>query len=216
MNPALQTSRAGAVLRHGVPVPLTCEAPSSWMSRLAMAQGHPLKEIMTVLQFGLRQGWDPDAELLGARLPQLLQQCCLNRSAFSYAAQSMSLLNCSGPSASPALLTWRDRSRFRYCPACLATSPISCFDIRWHIADWRHCLRHSCLLEDRCRKCNACITYPVDMEQSGAGQSGHASQRRCQRCSADLAAVRPAYVDLLRPGVVTQVELYRMHRCWPF
>lgn len=76
-------------------------------------------------------------------------------------------------------------------------------------------MRHSCLLEDRCWKCDAYITYPVDMEQSVAGQYGHASQRRCQRCSADLASVRPAYVDLLRPGVVTQVELYRMHRCWP-
>jgi hypothetical protein len=180
-----------------------------------MAQARPLKEIMAVLRFGLRQGRDPDVELLGTRLPQLLQQCCLHRSAFSYAARSMSLLTCTGLSASPALLTWRDRSRFRYCPACLATSPVSYLDIRWRIASWKHCLQHSCLLEERCWKCNACITYPLDMEESVAGQSGHASQRRCQRCSADLAAKKPAYVDLLGQGVVTQIELYRMHRCWP-
>ncbi|TXI22785.1 MAG: hypothetical protein E6Q67_05640 [Roseateles sp.] len=215
MSASLQLSIAGVVLRHGVPVPLTNEAPSSWMSRLAMAQGRPLKEIMAVLQFSLRQGWDPDAELLGARLPQLLRQCCLHQSAFAYAARSMSLLICTGSKASSALLTWRDRSRFRCCPACLATSPIPYLDIRWRIADWRHCLRHSCLLEDRCWKCDAYITYPVDMEQSAAGQAGHASQRRCQRCSADLAGVGPAYVDFRRPGVVTQIELYRRHRCWP-
>lgn len=215
MSAALQKSSAGRVLRHGVPVPLTNEAPSSWMSRLAMAQGRPLKEIMTMLEFSLRHGRDPDVELSGTRLSQLLKQCSLTRSAFAYAARSMSLLNCTGTKVSPTLLTWRDRSRFRYCPSCLATSPIPYLDIRWRIGHWRHCLRHSCLLEDRCWKCEAYVTYPIDMEQSAAGLAGHASQRRCQRCSADLAAVGPAYVDFRRQCVITQIELYRRHGCWP-
>jgi len=47
------------------------------------------------------------------------------------------------------------------------------------------------------------------MVTSRAGRSGHASQKRCLKCSADLSKVTPRREDLRRPGVLTNLEL-----CW--
>jgi len=202
-----------SVLRHGVPKPFPREAPSSWMCRLALAQGCLLEELMQFLQLGSVDSRDLDLEILGVRLPELAKKCCLYPSAFAYGAFAMAQFG-EVDLKSPPLLTWRKKARFRYCPSCLAKANPH-FDVRWRFSEWRHCLAHSCLLEDRCQNCGAFIVYPSDMTLSEAGRAGHASQRRCQNCSADLASAQSVFVNLLRPGVVTQQAFYQRLKSWP-
>lgn len=206
---------ADSVLRYGVPRPFAFEAPSSWVSRLALAQGCSLEEMMHFLQLGSIESGDLDLEILGSKLPDLLYKCSLPKSAFAYAAFAMSRFSQADLQTSALRRTWRDRARFRYCPACLAESQISHLDIRCRFSGWTHCLPHSCQLEDRCQVCGTCVSYPIDMEQSAAGKSGHASQRRCQECSADLASARPTLVNLRFSSVMSQQGLYRLLKCWP-
>lgn len=181
-------------IRYGVPTPFPFEATSSWLSRLALAQGRPLKEVLRLL--GLTSTVPLDARLVGARLLQLRRQCCLPPTAF---AISDALL---GSAASARLLRSRfrqdDKGRpaFAYCPLCLKTRPTGYLDIHWRLMDWRHCPIHSCLMEEQCPSCGQFLRHPVDMIRSNAGKAGHATQRRCQTCMCDLGAVSPLLVSI--------------------
>lgn len=210
----LQQGAANSVLRHGVPQPFSAEAPSSWLSRLALAQGCSPKELTKFLKLNPLGTRDLDHELLISRRPDWFQDCDLPQSAFSEAAHSMSLLAESDRSDTLPLLTWRGRPRFRYCPSCLSERATPYLDVYWRYSSWRYCLRHSCLLLDYCGRCCARVLYPLDMEQSQAGRSGYGTQRRCQSCSADLAASPPEHVDLRSVDILSLLQPFLQMKKW--
>lgn len=63
------------VLLGGVPKPFSIEAASSWLSRLALAQGCTVRELLRFLN--LRSDEDLDVQLRGHALSELRRKCGL-------------------------------------------------------------------------------------------------------------------------------------------
>lgn len=194
----------GRVLRHGVPAPFRYEAVSSWLSRLVVAQGCSLEEVLDFLEIGPAE--DLDLELHGVALYELRRKCSLPRQAFLMADRAMARVS-KGQLGEDLLLKDPSlRPRFRFCPACLKSVNSSAFSVAWRFVDKRYCPRHRCLLEERCQRCSFPVRFPKDIAESKAGRDGHASQRRCMRCAADLAAILPCPVNPTPSAVLSGFE----------
>lgn len=183
------------VLLGGVPKPFGIEAASSWLSRLALAQGCTVRELLRFLN--LSSDEDLDVQLRGNALSELRRKCGLPGVSFAYAefvidgVQYAKLRH-------RCLLSDRQRSsRFRVCPDCLMREGEGggTMFILWRFVDWRYCPLHRCLMDERCFACRSHIRFPIDMDQTRAGREGFASQRRCQNCAADLAEAPRVTVD---------------------
>jgi hypothetical protein len=174
-----------SVLIYGVPHPFPFEAPSSWLSRLALAQGCRVSEAKAFLGFPSRRTGRDVVDHTSA-LAAIRQRCNLPEQAFEEVARVMN--------AVPArLFTASGWPRFHYCPLCLFERPTAWLDIHWRFAERQYCLVHGCHLEDRCRECRGAIVGPSERINSHAAREGHASLRRCQQCCFDLASVSPRY-----------------------
>lgn len=184
-----------ARLRGGVPAPFKFEAPSSWISRLALAQGCSLLEIRQFL--GLQQGVVADLDLAmhGAALDDLRRRCGLSPEAFAATGAIMGALSRVDRSDCLVIGSSRGKGRFQYCPGCLGQGFPAHLDIRWRFFDWWCCPVHHCRMEWRCWRCQGLLAYPADMSASFAGMRGNASQRQCLGCAADLAAAAPQAVN---------------------
>lgn len=193
-------------LVFGVPRPFPFEAPSSWLSRLALAQGRTLKDLLIFLD--IKIGGDLDFEMCEVLLPKLRLRCPSARG-FAVAERVMEGLHRARLPSEYLLTDSYGGPRFRYCPACLKQRRVAHLDIHWRFLDWRYCPEHNCLMEDFCWKCKAAVSYPCDMELSNAGRAGYPSQRRCQICLADLAAVAPCPMNPSTSTIVTELEA-----CW--
>lgn len=193
--------RMDASLQFGVPEPFVFEAPSSWICRLALAQGCTSNEMLRFLQPASHGRYDLEKGPQHVVLDVLHAKVNLPARAFVEASFVLDVFG-----NAPKLMTATGRPRFRYCPMCLFERPTAYLDIHWRYADWRHCLFHQCELEDRCMACGAWLVYPHDMVASFAGRSGHASQRRCQDCASDLAKTQVRARPLERRGVLTELE----------
>jgi hypothetical protein len=183
------------ILQYGVPIPFEYEAPSSWLSRLALSQRCSLQDLMEFL--ALPEGADVDRMMHGRALEEMRRKCSLPKGAFKIAEWVMAEVQKTSLRRSRLLFDAKAGPCFKYCPGCLMEQSTPHFDIQWRFVDWRYCPLHNCLMESNCWKCSAPVCYPKDMELSKAGRGGHGSQRRCLRCSADLAAARCLFC---RPG----------------
>ena len=211
-----------AGLLHGVPAPFQFEALSGWLGRLALSQGCTVEEAKHFLGFPSRSCRDVDSEICSAGLASVRQRCNLPPNAFAESAQLMEAFS---PRRWCASSGW---PRFRYCPLCLAERPTAYLDVHWRFFDRARCLMHDCELEVQCPECKTSITGPTDMIDSHAGRSGHASQRRCQRCSCNLSEVPPRFAYQRRTrftGLESRLIQYRglppeqplySRRIWPF
>jgi len=195
-------------LRFGVPPPFQFEAPSSWLSRLALRQGCSSDELLEFL--GMRAtGVDVDLEMHGEALSELRRRCSLPATAFAVAGRVMAMFHRARLHGRDLLTDSFGRSRFRYCPLCLKQRRAAHLDIHWRFVAWRYCPDHNCLMDDICWRCRAPLLYPSDMMLSIAGRAGHASQRRCASCAADLARTTPCMVDPVSSTTITELEA-----CW--
>lgn len=195
------------ILQYGVPAPFEFEAPSSWLSRLALTQGCSLEELRVFLE--LPRYSDLDRSMHGEVLVKLRQKCSLPSTAFGVSGRVMAGFKKTGMSNWSLAYDDNGVPAFRYCPVCLRKRPTAYLDIQWRFIDWRYCPLHNCLMESDCWSCKAPVGYPQDMVLSKAGRGGNASQRRCLRCSADLGAARPCFVN-----PVTSVALTELEACW--
>jgi hypothetical protein len=191
-----------SALQYGVPQPFPFEAPSSWLSRLAMAQGCRVEEAKAFVGFPSQMGRDLVDSSHSEDLAVLRQRCGLPTTAFAEATHLMDVALSVG-----RLFLANGWARFHYCPLCLSARPTAYLDIHWRLNDRRYCLVHGCLLEFRCPECGASLTGPPDMIYSRMGREGHASLRRCRRCCFNLASVPPRYAEPFRNMPFTQVEL---------
>lgn len=180
---------ADGVLRYGVFEPRHDEAPSGWISRLALTQGCSLREMLDFLD--LAGIGDFELTLRGPVLAELRRRCSLPPSAFALSERVMARVSKAGIAGDVLLKDDRGKPRFRFCPVCLGQKGASIMPVTWRFADWRYCPTHHCLMEDRCASCGGRVRYPCDMAAAKAGRDGYASQRRCMRCAADLAAAGP-------------------------
>jgi hypothetical protein len=177
-------------LVFGVPAPFQFEAPSSWLTRLACAQGvGSLDELLHFLE--LPAGMDLDWHLQGEALEQLRRRCNLAPQSFAVSGRLMEGALASGVRWDRLLLAGTDGgARFRFCPGCLAERRVPHLDIHWRFACWRWCPIHDCVLYDGCPACEVPIQHPCLIESTHAGRAGHASLSRCTRCSSRFSCTQ--------------------------
>ncbi len=191
------------VLSISVPEPSEDEAPSAWLSRLALAQGCSLREVMDFL--GIRIDRDPDLQLHGVALSELRRKCSLPPSAFMLADRTMTRIARAGLGIE-LLPNDGGKGRFRFCPLCLKSRRPMTFPIQWRFEDWRCCPLHNCLMVKGCQACRRIVAHPVDVASSPAGRQGHASQSRCPRCAAELGDAVPFDLSAQRLAGCTALE----------
>lgn len=193
-------------LEYGVCMPAEDEAVSSWVSRLALAQGCTLQEMLDFLE--LQPYPDIDAAFLGTVAATVRQKCGLPSTAFHLVECANTAIQLRGIDRVIRLRHTGNTPRFRYCPACLREEGVATVPYQWRFREWRYCPIHCCLMEDRCWSCNLAVRYPFDMADSRAGQEGHGTQRRCMRCSADLAALSPCELVTDEQELVSATETH--------
>lgn len=175
-------------------LPLIDEAPSSWISRLALEQGCSIGEMLSFL--GLTFDSDVDASLHGALMAELRRRCSLPPTAFALSERMMSRVSAAALGRHVLYRSGPRVPRFLFCPLCLRSGHPRVLKIFWRFMDWRYCPTHSCLMETNCWQCGYHLWYPRDMAKSKAGQAGHASLHRCQYCCADLSAAVPRFIEV--------------------
>jgi hypothetical protein len=189
-------------LEYGVCMPAEDEALSSWVSRLALAQGCTLREMLEFLE--LQAYPDIDAAFVGNIAAKVRQKCRLPRTAFQQVERANTTMLRRHIPRAIRLRQPGDTPRFRYCPLCLRERSMATLPYFWRFREWRYCPDHCCLMEDRCWNCNMTIRYPREMATSQSGRDGYGTQRRCMRCSADLGLL--SALELASPGCAQSSE----------
>lgn len=157
------------------------ELPSSWLHRLAIANGIAPLAFGEVL--GLGSGmWSPrlDVDLPDALAARLGARTGVARGTISAMATT------DGAPASLLLplraAARRNRSTWiQYCAACLAEDRTPYFRRSWRLASRISCFRHGCGLRDRCPACRSAL--------APFAQTDLIPQHVCAHCGFDLRDV---------------------------
>lgn len=154
------------------------ELPSSWLHRLAIANGIAPRAFGEVL--GLGGGmW---SLRLDGHLPDALAARLGARTGVARGTIS-ALVTTDGAPASLLLplraTARRNRSTWiQYCAACLAEDRVPYFRRSWRLASRISCFRHGCGLRDRCPACRGAL--------APFAQTDLAPQHVCAHCGFDL------------------------------
>ncbi|MER8817211.1 TniQ family protein [Mesorhizobium sp. M0142] len=175
--------RYGDVAGNRWPVsvdPLPDELLSSWLHRLALANGIAPRSFAGVLGLSERM-WSPRLDL---RLPRRVATLLCHQT--GRATEEISAMMMSGFAMAALLLPLRDNTHRRrstwlqYCPQCLAADEAPYFRRQWRLALRASCFAHGCGLRDRCPACRAPIAT--------FDQGEVVAQHYCARCGFDLRA----------------------------
>jgi hypothetical protein len=166
--------------------PLPDEALSSWIHRLALANGIGPRPFAGVL--GAREGmWTPRLE---RRLPGDVAALLGNQAGVP--PETISAMALTDDALTPLLLPLRENARrnrstwMQYCPLCLADDDAPYFRRQWRLASRASCFVHDCGLRDRCPACRSGI--------ASFDQAELVPQHFCARCGFDLRAAPKASV----------------------
>lgn len=181
--------RYGDVAGNRWPVsvdPLPDELLSSWLHRLALANGTAPRSFADVLGLSERM-WSPRLDL---RLPRHVATLLCHQT--GRATEEISAMTMSGFAMAALLLPLRDNAHrkrstwMQYCPQCLAADEAPYFRRQWRLASRVSCFAHGCGLRDRCPACHAGIAT--------FDQGEFLPQHLCARCGFDLRAASNASV----------------------
>lgn len=160
--------------------PCPDELLSSWLHRLAIANGIPPKSFAGVL--GLGEGmWSSRLDLL---LPRHVAVLLGHRTAITQ--KSIRKMMMTSGTLDPLLLPLRENAQrnrstwMQYCPSCLASDATPYFRRQWRIASRVSCFEHGRGLRDRCPACRSGI--------AAFDQAELLPQHFCARCGYDLRA----------------------------
>ncbi|WP_236016160.1 TniQ family protein [Brucella endophytica] len=158
--------------------PLPDELLSSWIHRLALANGIAPQPFASVL--GLNTGmWSPRLDL---RLPHPLAMLLGNQT--DLPAGKIAAMALTGWALTPLVLPLRQNAHrgrstwMQYCPLCLAADEAPYFRRQWRLAPRISCFVHRCGLRDRCPACRSGIV--------AFDQRELVPQHFCARCGFDL------------------------------
>lgn len=139
------------------PGPEPDELPSSWLHRLAIANGIAPRAFADVL--GLGGGmW---SSRLDVDLPDALSARLGVRT--GVACETISAMATTSGALAPLLLPLRATARrsrstwVQYCASCLADDRTPYFRRSWRLASRISCFRHGCGLRDRCPACRGAL-----------------------------------------------------------
>lgn len=177
--------------------PLEDELLSSWLVRLAHGHGLKVQSFCNMLYGNKRQIWNRDIDRLA---PQwLLDDLILHTGANQTQAEQTTLrifdgvlvkhYREAGPLQWIQLMQMYHRKREGYgqqfCPSCLREDKVPYFRKTWRLAIKTMCLKHNCMLMDRCPQCDSAVSY----HRIGVGQPNHVefeSLSTCHECGFDL------------------------------
>jgi TniQ len=189
----------------GVPPPLLLEAPSSWLSRVALQQGAELREVREYL--GWPASGSVDMQFLHLGMKQLQDRVGTSLERFDCTRRVLSNIHRIDPDGNRLLFKDAGHGQFRYCPACLKAQPVPHVPIHWRVVTWRYCPEHECLLNTACPHCAAPTLLPVDLINAGPRGKGVAYLRDCARCGHSLAAQEPCELRRSGPGALSHADL---------
>lgn len=158
--------------------PLPDELLSSWIHRLALANGITPRSFADIL--GSRDGmWSPRLDL---RLLHHAATLLANQTGVAH--EAISAMALTDDAWRPLLLPLRENARrdrstwMQYCPLCLANDDAPYFRKEWRLASHISCFVHGCGLRDRCPACRSGIAS-FDLGEL-------VPQHFCARCGFDL------------------------------
>lgn len=179
------------------PKPLPDELLSSWLVRIARANGLKLQTFCVQVFGKERQLWNRDIDRLAPAW--LLRSMSEHTGTPLQHVANTTLLRYQGTLydrwRSTGQLRWilcagmyhRKRRAFGtlYCPRCLAEDAEPYFRTRWRVAVLCHCAQHGLELLDRCPQCEEPIAF--HRQELGKPQSVDAGpMSNCHACGADL------------------------------
>ncbi len=179
------------------PKPLPDELLSSWLVRIARANGLKLQTFCVQVFGQKRQLWNRDIDRLapawllqslaqhtGTPLRRVVDTTLLRYQGVLYerkpATGQLRWILCAG-------MYHRKRQAFGtlYCPRCLAEDTEPYFRTRWRVAVLCHCAHHGVELLDRCQQCGEPIAF--HRQELGKPHSVDAGPMSgCHVCGADL------------------------------
>lgn len=183
---------------------------SSWMVRLAFANGYPLHTFYACL-LGYRGAiWNRDVDRHPA--PALLETLAHHTGQTKIALHAMTLAAYEGvifehlPHIGNA--AWilpvgvfhrtRRRAGLQFCPRCLEGDSIPYYRRSWRLALYAMCERHLCVMQESCPQCKATVAF----YRHGIGRGKEVSLqalRLCHECGFDLSQAPsfiPAWPDI--------------------
>jgi len=177
--------------------PLPDEPLSSWLVRLAHGHGLKVQTFCNII-FGNRlQVWNRDIDRLGPDwlLNELIVRTGVSRE-IAYGTTLRAYEGVLYPEAKASgSLQWmqtlmvyhRTRQAFgqQFCPACLAQGHDAYFRKSWRVSFCTICLKHHCMLNDRCPQCSAAIAFHR-MHMGQGSMFEDAPLSACYACHYDL------------------------------
>lgn len=162
------------------------ELLSSWLHRLAYANGVPARSFARVL--GLAPGmWSARLDLQNSNsVTDQLRRCA------DISPERLNLMTLPGNFSNKLFLPLRSLARrqgsawLQFCPLCLADSAHSYFRREWRLATRLTCETHATRLRDRCPSCNQPV-IAFDQRQL-------LPQHHCVRCRYDFRRASTIYL----------------------
>ena len=178
--------------KWAVPTPLLPdEIFSSWLVRVAFANGlEPMA--LTGSLWDKSRLWtiDIDRNLSQSQIATIAEHSGMSQQQIykSLLPSVIDKYKLDTEAKEPAIAPWilalgsRNRTRYggmQYCPQCLAEDETAYFRINWRFAWHTTCLKHSCVLLDRCPHCQTAIQFHKRTYQTP-------SMRHCAVCNLSL------------------------------
>ncbi|WP_374351880.1 TniQ family protein [Chitinimonas sp.] len=153
------------------PHPYRGELLSSWLVRVAHANGLKVQTFCRLTFGNDRQVWNRDidrlapawlVETMSARTGTPLQRAW-QTTLLSYRCKLFEHANIAGQLRWILPLKMYHRKRLghgiQFCPRCLAEDAEPYFRLAWRVAFYTYCPKHDCMLLDRCPQCGQGVAY---------------------------------------------------------
>lgn len=182
------------------------EILSSWMVRLAFANGFPLHTFYANLLGYKAPIWNRDTDRHPAQA--LLDVLIRHTDQSSATLQTLTLNAYNGilfeqlpligtaPWILPVGVFHRTRRRagMQFCPVCLQLDTVPYYRRTWRLALYAMCEYHQCVMQEHCPSCHA----PVAYHRHGIGRRKTIPEqplRLCHYCGFDLSRTHPIYLN---------------------
>lgn len=188
------------------PQPQPDEILSSWMVRLAFANGFPLHTFYANLLGYKAPIWNRDTDRHPAtalldvlsrctgQIPATLQTLTLGAYDGILFEQLPLIGNASWVLPVGVFHRTRRRAGMQFCPICLQLDITPYYRRHWRLALYAMCEHHQCVMQEYCPSCNT----PVAYHRHGIGRRKAIPEqalRLCHLCGFDLRRTRPVYLD---------------------
>ncbi len=188
------------------PHPYQGELLSSWLVRVAHANGLKVQTFCRLAFGNDRQVWNRDIDRLAP--PWLIETMSARTGTLLKRAWRTTLMVYRGKlfkdSKASGQLQWilplkmYHRKRLGYglqfCPRCLAEDAEPYFRLAWRVAFYTYCPKHDCMLLDRCPRCGQGVAYHR-IELGHPNTTSAAPLCRCWACGYDYRQSRTAPVN---------------------